>query len=85
MNTADVLFIDDLFKGNLTDWEFKQIMAVVNYRYLNNLPLLISTEHDVDSLCAIDEAFGSRIYEMTKDYAVTVKGDKWELNYRLSN
>lgn len=83
MNRVDVLFIDDLFKGKFTDWEFKQMMAVVNYRYLNNKPIMISSELTLDELCDIDEALGSRIYEMTKNYTLVVKGDRWTLNHRL--
>lgn len=82
MNRVDVLFIDDLFKGNYTDWEFKQMMGVINYRYLNNKPMLISSEFDVGELCKIDEALGSRIYEMSKDYTISAKGKG--LNHRLS-
>lgn len=83
MNKVDILFIDDLFKGNHSGWEVKQMMAVVNYRYLNNKPLMVSSEHDIDKLCDIDEALGTRIYEMSKDYTVTIKGDRWKLNHRL--
>ncbi len=83
MQRVDVLFIDDLFKGKCSDWEVKQVMGVVNYRYLNNKPLMISSEHDIDKLCDIDEALGTRIYEMSKDYTVMIKGDRWKLNHRL--
>lgn len=83
MQRVDVLFIDDLFKGKETGWEVKQMMGVINYRYLNNKPLMISSEHDIDKLCDLDEALGTRIYEMANDYTVTIKGDRWKLNHRL--
>lgn len=84
MKTVDVLFIDDLFKGRVrpTDWQLEQIFGIVNYRYLNRLPLLISSEKNIDEMCEFDEAIGSRIYEMAKNYYVNIRGDI-NYNYRL--
>jgi len=84
MSTVSVLFIDDLFKGRKepTPFQLEQLFAIINYRYLNHLPILISSEKDIDQICDYDEAIGSRIYEMCKDYTVILKGDK-NLNYRL--
>jgi len=53
----------------------------VNYRYFNNLPMIISTEKGGEDLIKIDEAIGSRILEMAKDYNMELKGGK--LNYRI--
>lgn len=81
---VEVLFIDDLFKGRrqITDFQIEQMFEIINYRYLNHLPIMISSEKDIDQLCEIDEAIGSRIYEMCKDFTVVLKGDK-RLNYRI--
>jgi len=81
---VEVLFIDDLFKGRrqITDFQIEQMFEIINYRYLNHLPIMISSEKDIDQLCEIDEAIGSRIYEMTKNFTVVLKGDK-RLNYRI--
>ncbi|MEC2214107.1 ATP-binding protein [Bacillus velezensis] len=88
MRKADVLFIDDLFKPvkgepRATDWQVEQIQSVVNYRYLNHKPLLISSELDTAALLDIDEALGSRIHQMCRNYTVTIKGDRMQLNHRL--
>lgn len=93
MKTADVLFIDDLFKPvgwganrkpRATDWQIEQMYAVINYRYLNHLPILISSELDVDQLDGVDEALGSRIIEMCQDFMVMIEGDRKKLNHRLA-
>lgn len=86
LKTADVLFIDDLFKGRErpTPFQLEQLFAVVNYRYLNHLPMLISSERDIDRLCdpeVGDEAIGTRIYERCRDYLVIMTGN---VNYRLN-
>lgn len=79
-----VLFIDDLLKGGdkPTNFELKQLFAIINYRYLENKPILISSERSIAEICKIDEAIGSRINEMCRDYKVTLTGGI-ELNYRL--
>lgn len=87
MKSVDVLFIDDLFKpiGGKVDvkhWQTEIIFEVVNYRYLNNMPLLISSELSLDDMLYIDEALTSRLFEMAEDFTVTVKKDM-KINYRL--
>jgi DNA replication protein DnaC len=85
LKKTEVLFIDDLFKGRrqVTDWQLEQLFEIINYRYLNHLPILISSEKGIDDICDIDEGVGSRILEMCTDYTVVLKGDRKELNYRL--
>lgn len=85
MKRVDVLFIDDLFKGRdiPTPFQLEQMFAVINYRYLNHMPIMISSEKTVDELCDIDEALGTRIYQMSKKYTVVIKGDRKQLNHRL--
>lgn len=86
MQKVDLLFIDDMWKGRAkngpTDFQIEQIFAVINHRYMEKKPVLISSEKDIDEMCAIDEALGSRINEMCKDFRIILKGDK-SLNYRL--
>ncbi|MBL4933027.1 ATP-binding protein [Clostridium paridis] len=79
---AEVLLIDDLFKGKISESDISIIFEILNYRYLNNLPIIVSTECVVDKLLYIDEAIGSRIYEMSKDYIMEIGKGK-ENNYRL--
>lgn len=84
LQNAEVLFIDDMWKGSEkpTQFETKQAFAIINYRYLNNLPVMISSERSFAEMCSFDEAVGSRIKEMCKGHTVTIKGGI-ELNYRL--
>lgn len=88
MKEAGVLFIDDLFKPvrgvpRCSEWELIQMYAVINHRYLNHLPVLISTELQGEALFEIDPALASRIIEMSKDFLVTVTGDYKQLNHRM--
>lgn len=78
---AAVLYIDDMLKGKLTETDVNVMYEIVNYRYMNNLPLIASTEKDLEGLLVFDEATGSRIIEMCRDNIVFLKGKK--LNYRM--
>nr|WP_081011027.1 DnaA/Hda family protein [Lysinibacillus sphaericus] len=87
MKEIDVLFIDDLFKpiGGKVDvkpWQAESIFEVVNYRYLNNKPLLVSSELSLDDMLYIDEALTSRLFEMAQDFTVTIPKNM-KVNYRL--
>lgn len=87
MKQVEMLFIDDLFKPiggkvKVYDWQAEIIFEVVNHRYLNKLPLLISTELDFMSMAEVDEALASRIFEMSSDFTVTVPKNMMN-NYRL--
>ncbi|SDW12331.1 DNA replication protein DnaC [Marinococcus luteus] len=96
MKKADVLFIDDLFKPvkqwtkdgyqripRATAWQIEQMYAVINHRYLNHLPILVSTELIMEELVDVDDALASRIVQMCKSFLVTITGPKNDLNYRL--
>lgn len=80
--TCDVLLIDDLFKGKVNESDVNIMFEIINYRYLNFLPIIVSSEFSIDKLLEFDEGVGSRIYEMCKDYAVEVE-KKVLNNYRL--
>lgn len=79
--TADVLLLDDLYKGKVNESDINIMFELINYRYLNHLPIVVSTEFTVEKLLNFDEAIGSRIYEMSKGYIVEIEGT--ENNYRL--
>lgn len=83
LQRCQVLYIDDLFKGRKepTEFQLEQIFALINYRYLNKLPVMISSEWTISRMCDFDEATGSRIKEMCRDHLVVL--DKDNLNYRL--
>jgi len=78
---AKVLLIDDLFKGKVTESDINIMFEIINYRYLNHSPIIISSEFSADRLLDFDEAVGSRILQMCKNCTVQIEGR--ENNYRL--
>lgn len=87
--TCQNLYIDDLFKfsGNLKDGhlvdidreELKVVFDLINARYLNHLTTLFSSEYSVNDITLVDEALGSRIFEMIKPYGLLVDGKNQRL------
>ena len=45
------------------------------------VPVIVTTEKSISDLLEIDEAIGSRLYEMSKNYVTTMIGKN--LNYRV--
>lgn len=87
LKTIKVLYIDDFFKKKRgeqqTNGEINTAFEIINYRYINRLTTIISSELSIEDVCTIDEAVGSRIYEMCKpNYAISIDRDAAK-NYRL--
>lgn len=80
--SARVLYIDDLLKGRLTETDVNIMYEIVNYRYMNHMPIIISSEKSPNDLLIFDEAIGSRLIEMCRGNIIQLQGK--ELNYRLS-
>ena len=89
--TAQILYIDDLFKvGKATDGSTNPTSAdinlafeIINYRYNNHLPTIISTEKTPQELWEIDEAIYGRIYERTGDDNVVLIARDMQRDYRM--
>ena len=92
LKTAQILYIDDLFKtgkaadgsSNPTGADVSIAFEIINYRYINHLPTIISTEKTPTELLEIDEATASRIIERAKANTISI-GRKSGRNYRLRN
>ena len=80
--TCQALMIDDLLKGKNTEADVNILFEIINYRYLNMLPIIVSTEKTKDELLDFDEGVMSRVLEMTKDYQIEIIGEQY--NYRLT-
>ena len=93
LKICEVLYIDDLFKTQFdeasgkpkppTAGDVNLAFEILNYRYNNRLKTIISSEHTIDGLLQIDEATGSRIYEMSKKFCLSFSKDPSK-NQRIS-
>ena len=88
--SAQILYIDDLYKtgkaldgsSNPTGADIGLAFEIVNYRYINHLTTIVSTEKTPQELVEIDEATGSRIIEMAGGNVYAIGRDQ-KRNYRL--
>lgn len=81
LKTAPVLYIDDLFKGKINETDVNIMFELINHRYINNQPVIVSSEMSCEQLIQVDKAVGGRLIEMCKGYIVEFDGIS--LNYRL--
>lgn len=80
LKEVPVLVWDDLWKY-IRPFDIEFAFEVLNYRYLNLLPTIISSEKSPESLLAVDQATGSRILERGKGHTAVVEGAG--ANFRL--
>lgn len=88
--TAEILYIDDLFKVgkaadgscNPTGADIALTFEIINHRCINHLTTIISTEKTPQELVEIDEGTGSRIIEMAGSNVYSITRDQGR-NYRL--
>ena len=77
---ADVLYIDDFFKGDVTSADINLAFEIINGRYIGKKSgTIISSELPLESILDLDEAIGSRIAEKSAGYIIFAEGE----NYRL--
>ena len=85
VKTADILYIDDFFKTRRGDFvstaDVNATFKIINYRYNEELPTIISSELSLQQIVEIDEALGSRIAEMA-NHKIFIERDP-QKNYRF--
>lgn len=66
------LFLDDLGTENASEWAKEILYTAINYRYEEQLPLFISSNHSPQELAEkLGDKFVSRIIEMCKTAKIT--------------
>lgn len=80
LRDIDVLYIDDLFKGNVSDADINLAFTLINDRYNSSRKkTIISTELDINKLASIDEAVAGRIVEMANGYVFKAPNKNWRM------
>ena len=91
LKNVRVLYIDDFFKPVKDDLgrpkpptaaDVRLAYEVLNHRYINRMPTIISSERYLSEIEDIDIAISSRITERSRGYSMTIGRDR-EKNYRL--
>ncbi len=80
---TDVLYIDDLFKGKITDADLTIAFELINARAINLKSItIVSSERSMEELNQIDSAITGRIAERCGRYMVHINADP-QKNYRF--
>lgn len=79
LKDVDVLYIDDFFKGGVTDGDLNFAFELLNSRYNSRKRTVISSELGIQNILNLDEALGSRIYERSRGYCFQSGGKNWRL------
>ena len=92
LQEAEALYIDDFLKpvvgrdgveANATAADLRLAFDILNLRYLNRKPTIISSEWFMSELGTLDEAIAGRISEMCGRWKLDIGRDKAR-NYRLN-
>ena len=77
---ADVLYIDDFWKGAVTPADINLAFEILNARYNSKQKVtLISSERTIEQILSVDEAIGSRIYARSKGFYIKTPDENWRL------
>lgn len=81
--TVEVLYVDDFWKGgSVTDGDINLAFEILNTRYTDpKLKTILSSERTIQELMRTEQAIGSRIFERSGDYCISIVGDG--RNYRM--
>lgn len=74
------LYIDDFLKGGISTGDKNLAFEILNYRWMNGLPTIISSELFIKDILEIDEAIGGRIYQTARSHLIQIQNGA---NYRL--
>jgi DNA replication protein DnaC len=93
---CEVLFLDDIGKGrvnlqtgvpDITKGVYDEMYGLIEYRYFNKLPIIWTSEYELELIDMLGEATASRLMQMTGKNLITAfysEGEtKGKLNYRL--
>jgi DNA replication protein DnaC len=82
LKKVPVLYIDDFFKGKITEADINATFELLNYRYINRLQTIISSELMFDQIMDIDQAIAGRIKQQAGEFLIQINKDV-NKNYRM--
>lgn len=81
LRNVQALYIDDLFKGSITDADLNLAFTILNDRYNSvGKKTIISTERSMEEIIKKDEAVGGRIVERARGYTIKAPDKNWRLS-----
>lgn len=78
---ADILYFDDFMFGEVSVSEQKIIFNIINHRYENDLPCIISSNKTMNDIRRINAPIYGRLYEMCSRFVININNDETK-NFR---
>ncbi|MDX9866039.1 MAG: ATP-binding protein, partial [Anaerolineaceae bacterium] len=69
LRTVKLLVLDDLGTQNATEWAKEKLFQIINYRYVNNLPTIVTSNENIDRL---DGRIKSRLQDTEKSTIIHI-------------
>lgn len=83
LRNVPILYIDDFWKGTVTDADINLAFTILNDRYNGkNKKTIISTELPMGKIIQTDEAVGGRISERARGFVLQAPNENWRLKDR---
>jgi DNA replication protein DnaC len=78
LSEVPLLVLDDLGVQKPTEWAMERLMTIINHRYENGLPLMVTTNKSVENLPGDDEGrIGSRLKRFVPGKVVVMVGPEY--------
>ena len=75
---VDLLVLDDLGTQVPTPWAMEKLIMIIDYRYINGLPLVVTTNKELDKLPGDDEhRIGSRLLRFSAGRRITIEAPEY--------
>jgi len=81
LKRVKALYIDDFFKGKISDGDLNAAFELLNHRYIDKDKItILSSELTLDRIIQMDAGIGGRIHERARGFTFNLSGKK---NFRL--
>lgn len=78
LKKVPLLALDDLGVQKPTSWAMEKLNTIIDYRYANNLPLMVTTNKRLDELPGDDEGrIGSRLRRFFPGKVIVMEGSEY--------
>lgn len=68
LKNTPLLYLDDFWKGEIRPADVHLAFELINARYISKKPTILSSENTLEAILRVDEAIGSRLFEMAGGY-----------------
>ncbi len=77
---VDLLVLDDLGAQVPTAWAMEKLMMIIDYRYINGLSLVVTTNKAINHLAGDDEGrIGSRLLRFPNSKVINIDSDEYRI------